>query len=801
MNQARRLPPDILPLALITLAGLGLRLLVWRWREFQPLGGDEQEYFNAALILLREWRYQELLFMRPPIYPLFLATSIVLVDSLVQNLRLVQALVSTATIPVVYLLSREVALALDRPPVPARRAGLAAALLAALSYTLAANATELLAETLFLFALTASFWLLVRAGRHSAAWRASVAGMAVGLASLVRSMALPLLPLGGLWLLIGRGGATWRRAAVFVLAGFLVILPWTFRNYLVYGGLILIDTTGAENLWLDNDPAGREAVKAQLFALGEDQLARQQLAAREGWAAIRDDPARFAAKAWGELLQFFALEYADDMRARPQIWVRPADVWLRLILGDGLWLLLALAGSYGLARGLLQPGAGGGWRDVWGSPARGEEKLPRARRLKPRATVGEADLRRLPQATQAAFARLAGPCTRPAAQGGAARAERFATPSPAWLLAPWALYVVLTTLVFHVELRYRLPLYPALLPFAGLTLTGQSAPSAARHAPHPGASRPATPQAPGAAPGATSALVQTGGGQRTNGARPSLHGFVALLAPFAVLTLTLLHVNYVALGWQLGLKHWRLARAEAALERGDAAAARRAASAALERDEDSALARIALARADLLSGDLPAALAHLDDAVAVLPDHPQARVLRGDVRRALGDPGGARADLAYETASLQDLQRWLWERGITPPPARLPLGNGLDLGFIAGFHGPRPGEEGFRWTTGTARVRLSNARDVREVRLRLASGRPAGAAPVTVTLWAGSTLVGQAEIGPEWSEHTFTLPAGTVTGDELVLELRAPTFTPREFDRASPDGRRLGVKLAAVEVG
>lgn len=739
MNQARRLSSDMLLLALITLAGLGLRLLVWRWREFQPLGGDEQEYFNTALILLREWRYQELLFMRPPLYPLFLAASIVLVDSLVQHLRLVQVLVSTATVPVAYLLSREVALALDRPSTPARRAGLAAALLAALSYTLTANATELLAETLFLFALTTSFWLLVRAGRHAAAWRAGVAGMTVGLASLVRSMVLPLLPLGGLWLLVGRGGPAWRRAVAFALAGCLVILPWTFRNYLVYGGLILIDTTGAENLWLDNDPAGREAVKGQLFALGEDRLARQQLAAREGWAAIRDDPARFAAKARGELLRFFALEHTDDMRARPQIWVRPADVWLRLILGDGLWLLLALAGSYGLARGVLpQSGAGEGWR---------------------------AGLR-----------------------------------SPAWLLAPWALYVILTTLVFHVELRYRLPLYPALLPFAGLTLAGQGALFAARQAPLPGASRPATPQAPGAAPGATSAPVQRGAGRRTNGARPSMHSYVALLAPLAVLTLTLLHVNYVALGWHLGWKHWHLARAEAALERGDAASARRAAEAALERDEGSALARIALARADLLSGDLPAALAHLDDAVVVMPDHPRARVLRGDARRALGDTAGARADLAYETASLQDLQHWLWERCVTPPPARLPLGDGLDLGFIAGFHGLRSGEEEFRWTTGAARVRLRHAGGAGEVRLRLASGRPAGAAPVTVTLWAGSTPVGQAEIGAEWSEHTFTLPAGTGTGDEIVLELRAPTFTPREFDRASPDGRRLGVKLAVVEV-
>ncbi|MGQ9927688.1 MAG: hypothetical protein ACUVS4_12570, partial [Chloroflexaceae bacterium] len=110
-----------------------------------------------------------------------------------------------------------------------------------------------------------------------------------------------------------------------------------------------------------------------------------------------------------------------------------------------------------------------------------------------------------------------------------------------------------------------------------------------------------------------------------------------------------------------------------------------------------------------------------------------------------------------------------------------------------------PGQPGLRGTTGGATVGLPRAAGGRAVRLRLASGRPAGAPPVTVTLWAGTALVGQAEIGPAWSEHTFTLPVGIRTGDEVVLELRAPTFMPREFDRANPDGRRLGVKLAIVE--
>lgn len=699
MMRSRRLPPTLLPLTLITLTGLILRLTVWHWREFYPLGGDEREYFDAALTLLREWRYKELLFMRPPLYPLFLAASIILVDSLVQHLRLVQALVSALTIPLIYLLTLETVQATGRPPEASRRSGLIAAALTALSYTLAANATELLAETLFLFVLTAGLWRLVRAGRSGTLLSASLAGLTLGIASLVRSMALPLLPLGGLWLLLGhdrRLVTNLQNAGVFILAGALVITPWTIRNYWVYGGIILIDTTGAENLWLDNDPRGREAVKRELFALGENRLERQRLAARNGLAVIWNDPVRFGFKAWGELLRFFALEHTDDMRARPQIWVRPADVWLRLILGDGLWLLVVLCGGYGLARSLaLAAEAAHFWRSVLRSPAS--------------------------------------------------------------LCAAWALYVVLTTLVFHVEYRYRLPLLPALLPFAGLMLADWR-----------------------------TALTDL---QR----RPL--AAAALLAPVACLTLTLLHANYVVLGWQLGTKHWRLGQAESALARGDAPAARRAAEAALARDPGSALARIALARADLLEGDRLGALQWLDAAVSAVPDHPQAHVLRGDVRRSLGDYAGARTDLAYETASLQDLQRWLWERSITPAPTRLDLGNGLDLGFIMGFHGPRSGEEGFRWTTHTARLRLSG--DTRIVRLRLASGRPAGTAPVKVMVRARGIPLRTLEVASAWSEHVLELPPGSE--EEILLELKTPTFMPRQFDRASPDGRRLGVKLAWVE--
>ena len=69
---------------LLFILALGLRLLAWRWHELYELGGDEREYFNQALTLLRDHVYVELNLMRPPLYTGFLAAGMYLFDSLVQ---------------------------------------------------------------------------------------------------------------------------------------------------------------------------------------------------------------------------------------------------------------------------------------------------------------------------------------------------------------------------------------------------------------------------------------------------------------------------------------------------------------------------------------------------------------------------------------------------------------------------------------------------------------------------------------------------------------------------------------------
>lgn len=682
-------------LAICALA-LGLRLAVWHWREFYALGGDEQAYLQQALHLLQQRRYRELELMRPPLYTLFLATSIQLADSLVDRLRLIQALLSSATVPLFFLLTRQI----FGPGRVANRAALVAALLAALSYTLAASAAELLSETLFLAILTLSLALLLRAGRTAHWPLALAAGLFLGLAALTRSVALPLLPLGALWLLAAalreRDLRRSLRPTLALLLGCaLVVAPWTARNYAVYGTLIMIDTTGAENLWLDNAPEGRDAVKAALLLLGDDRAARQQLATAQGLAAISADPARFVSKSWGELQKLFALEHADDLRARPAIWVPPAEVAARLALGDGLWLLLLSGGLTGL----------------W---------------LAPRWN------------------------------GNA--------PDPRWLLVPWAGYVALTCVVFHVEPRYRLPVYVTLLPYAGWLLAGSA---------FFGESRQWRPRIVGAA----LSLLLAGG-------------------------MTLAHRPYLSEGWMLTRKHLLLAAAQHALGEHSAARAEEAASGALALDPRSALAPVALARAALARGDEAAAERWLTQATGSIPAHPYAHLLQGDLWRTKGRVDEARTAFGFETASLQDLQRWTREAFTSQPPARLDLGD-LDLGSISGFFpcvepncpAPRPPQP-FRWSSSEAQVTLTRAASG-TLRLRLAAPRPAGFPPPRLTLLLDGALLATIEPGSSWQTVELPLPPG-VAGP-TTLTLRSTTFRPRDADPASPDGRQLGVQLDWLE--
>ena len=716
-------PPFTLYLsfAACLLLALGLRLVVWRWREFYPLSGDEQEYLKQALTLLQQRQYVELNLMRPPLYTAFLAGSIVLVDSAVQNLRLLQAVISALTVLPLAALTWEL--------FRSRQVALVAALLFALNYTLAATASELLTETVFLFGLCVALWLIIAAPHRQRGWLFGIlAGLTLAALALVRSVALPLVGLATLWLLIhfviaqrassdkqsflGNIRLALRQPFFLLPLTFcLFVAPWTARNYAAYGAVILIDTTGAENLWLDNnpsaatadDPLGREAAKRELYALGNNRAARQSLATKRGIAEIRSNPAWFAAKAWNEAKAFFALQYFDEMREKRAIWLSPAEVLAKLVLGDGLWLVLVAAAGCTLYRGV---------------------------QIK-RSWLGVVN--------------------------------------PAWLLIAWVGYIFATALIFHVELRYRLPVYPVLAPFAALALVRGV------HWLHAWLS---------VRPFAFKWLRQIGGQT----------WLVALAANAAFVTMTLLHRNYLAESWLLLNKHTALARAERAVTDSDATAAEHAANAALGWDDTSALARVAQARAALLGGNRAAAEAALNAAIAALPAHPHAHLLRGALLRASGNLAAAKTELAFETASLQDLQAWAWNvfAPISPSPATLAVGSGLDLGFVQGFY---PAESGYRWTKGTAQVQIRVAAGATAVEFELNPGRPAGVAPPVVIVSSAAGELGRVQLREGW--QTYRVPL-TNPGRTLTVVLQTTTFRPRTFAPANSDNRELGVMLRRV---
>jgi tetratricopeptide (TPR) repeat protein len=334
---------------------------------------------------------------------------------------------------------------------------------------------------------------------------------------------------------------------------------------------------------------------------------------------------------------------------------------------------------------------------------------------------------------------------------------------PRWLFVPWALYTLLTSLIFHVELRYRLPLYPLLLPYAAWALL----------------------------------QIADWGKQKAKNRLYLARCGLALFACLLILGLIVLHRPYISESWMLGWKHLRLGQAGRAIERGDAAGARDTAQAALDWDAESALARVALARAAMLEGDSQGALVALDAAITALPALPQAHLLRGALLRAQGDALAARAELAFEGRSREDLQAWSWRAfaPVAPAPAVVEVGGGLDLGFVRGFWLPE--DAGFRWSSAQSEVLLAAPDGATRIELHLAAGRPTGAPPAEVAVLAGGRSIGTIQLEPGWQTYSLPLPAPPSL---LVVTLSSSTFRPHDYDRASPDDRALGVMVHWVSI-
>ena len=154
-----------------------------------------------------------------------------------------------------------------------RRVGLAAAAVLALFPSQIVAASLTMTEVVFCFLFTAAIYLFVRwTDEDRAAWRWFAFGLLLGVASLVRGVALPFVAVPFVcWIgLVGLRVAI-TRSAVTAAGLALVVLPWTARNWIVMGAPILISADAPYAFFNAHNPL---AFGGQSFAI--NQLRRQE---------------------------------------------------------------------------------------------------------------------------------------------------------------------------------------------------------------------------------------------------------------------------------------------------------------------------------------------------------------------------------------------------------------------------------------------------------------------------------------------------------------------------------------------
>jgi 4-amino-4-deoxy-L-arabinose transferase-like glycosyltransferase len=181
-----------------------------------------------------------------PGYVLFLATVYRVFgsgDTGALAVSAIQTLTSIVTVVLVYLLGARIA---------GPRAAVASGILAALYLPAAFMEKLLFTETLYAALLALALYAGLLAIEHPQARRFMLAGLLIGLATLVRPVTAPVVAIPPAVLYIAKR-ASLRRSAVLLLTaltGFsLVLAPWWVRNHRLYDRLVPF-TTGSGNVAL-----------------------------------------------------------------------------------------------------------------------------------------------------------------------------------------------------------------------------------------------------------------------------------------------------------------------------------------------------------------------------------------------------------------------------------------------------------------------------------------------------------------------------------------------------------------------
>ena len=305
--------------AAVFLAALLLRVLHWyeieRHDPFFAIPSVDGAIYDAWAreILAGDGLGEGVLFLGP-LYPLFMACVYAIFGASLPALKAVQALLGAGSCVLVWGLAREL---FDH-----RVAALAGGLAAFYGMLVFYGGTVMIVN-LQVPLVVGLVWCLVRTFRRPSAAAWMLCGGLLGLSVLARQTVLLLAPLIVVWLLLRREGepAFARRlghAAIFLVTLLALILPFTVRNYLVGGDLVLLNSTGGANFYMGNQRSADGTWT--LPSIG----ARHRV---DNPRAMRDAFARAAEAALGgpqkpsQVSAYWLARGLDEIRADPRRWL------------------------------------------------------------------------------------------------------------------------------------------------------------------------------------------------------------------------------------------------------------------------------------------------------------------------------------------------------------------------------------------------------------------------------------------------------------------------------------------------
>jgi 4-amino-4-deoxy-L-arabinose transferase-like glycosyltransferase len=255
-EQRRRVPSHLAWAALVLVVALAARSVWVAYAPSDPMDGrifsDPVFYYYSAAHIADGGGYIQPLTGAdtaywPPGYTFLLTGLFKVFGAHVSIAWGVNIVLGALTCVALYYLGRLVA---------GWRTGVTAGLLLALFPGHVFFSSLVLSEVTFTFLVVVALLLAAlatRRGDKHARWLLLLLGVTIGAAALVRGQGLFLIPLAALfwWL-----QSDWRRAlrwtALAAVAAFVVIAPWTVRNYFVMDAFIPIATNVGGNLYVGN---------------------------------------------------------------------------------------------------------------------------------------------------------------------------------------------------------------------------------------------------------------------------------------------------------------------------------------------------------------------------------------------------------------------------------------------------------------------------------------------------------------------------------------------------------------------